>query len=132
MRIVLALLQVGMSTSGLNRYPDPLHYDLKQQIAKLRGVRKEQIFLGVGSDEAIDILFRIFCNPREDNALITPPTYGMYKVCAKVNDVAIKKCNLTPEFDVDVEATLATADNKTKLLFLCSQVILQQRSFPIA
>ena len=116
---------IGPATSGyehlsLNRYPDPLHYDLKQQIAKLRGVRKEQIFLGVGSDEAIDILFRIFCNPREDNALITPPTYGMYKVCAKVNDVAIKKCNLTPEFDVDVEATLATADNKTKLLFLCS------------
>jgi histidinol-phosphate aminotransferase len=116
---------IGPATGGydhlsLNRYPDPLHYDLKQHIAKLRGVRKEQIFLGVGSDEAIDILFRIFCNPRDDNALITPPTYGMYKVCAKVNDVPIKKCNLTPEFDVDVEATLATADDKTKLLFLCS------------
>lgn len=104
----------------LNRYPDPLHYDLKVDIAKLRGVKKEQIFLGVGSDEAIDLLFRIFCNPRDDNALITPPTYGMYKVCAKVNDVPIKTCSLTPDFDVDVEGTLAAIDEKTKLLFLCS------------
>ena len=110
----------GYEQLNLNRYPDPLHYDLKVEIAKLRGVKKEQIFLGVGSDEAIDLLFRIFCNPRDDNALITPPTYGMYKVCAKVNDVPIKTCNLTPEFDVDVEGTLAAIDDKTKLLFLCS------------
>ena len=110
----------GYERLVLNRYPDPLHYDLKVDIAKLRGVKKEQIFLGVGSDEAIDLLFRIFCNPRDDNALITPPTYGMYKVCAKVNDVPIKSCNLTPEFDVDVEGTLAAIDDKTKLLFLCS------------
>ena len=80
MRIVLALLQVGMSTS-LNRYPDPLHYDLKQQIAKLRGVRKEQIFLELAETRRLIFSFRIFYNPREDNALITPPTYGMYKVC---------------------------------------------------
>lgn len=110
----------GYEQLSLNRYPDPLHYDLKVEIAKLRGVKKEQIFLGVGSDEAIDLLFRIFCNPRDDNALITPPTYGMYKVCAKVNDVPIKTCNLTPEFDVDVEGTLTAIDDKTKLLFLCS------------
>jgi len=104
----------------LNRYPDPLHMDLKTEIAKLRGVEKQQIFLGVGSDEAIDILFRIFCNPRKDNAVITPPTYGMYKVCAKVNDVAIKVANLTPEFDVDIPPTLAAIDKDTKMLFLCS------------
>lgn len=83
-------------------------------------VKKEQIFLGVGSDEAIDILIRIFCNPRDDNIVITPPTYGMYKVCAKVNDVAVKSAPLTPEFDVDIEATLATIDPKSKLVFLCS------------
>lgn len=104
----------------LNRYPDPLHYELKEEIAKLRGVDKKQIFLGVGSDEAIDILFRIFCNPRKDNVVITPPTYGMYKVCAKVNDVSVKTANLTPEFDVDVPATLAAIDADTKMLFLCS------------
>lgn len=104
----------------LNRYPDPLHYELKEEIAKLRGIKKEQIFLGVGSDEAIDILFRIFCNPRIDNALITPPTYGMYKVCAKVNDVAIKSAPLTPSFDLDIESTLAEVDSTTKLLFVCS------------
>jgi histidinol-phosphate aminotransferase len=104
----------------LNRYPDPLHYGLKEEIAKLRGIKKEQIFLGVGSDEAIDILFRIFCNPRADNAVITPPTYGMYKVCAKVNDVAIKSAPLTPSFDLDVESTLQQVDAGTKLLFICS------------
>jgi histidinol-phosphate aminotransferase len=104
----------------LRRYPDPLHLDLKEEIAKLRNVKKEQIFLGVGSDEAIDILFRIFCNPREDNALIAPPTYGMYKVCAKINDVGIKSAPLTPSFDVDLPALLAGIDEHTKLVFLCS------------
>ena len=86
----------------------------------MRNVKKEQIFLGVGSDEAIDILFRIFCNPRVDNALITPPTYGMYKVCAKINDVAVKSAPLTPQFDVDLPLTLAEIDANTKLVFLCS------------
>ena len=105
---------------ALNRYPDPLHYNLKEHIAALRHVRKTQIFLGVGSDEAIDMLFRIFCYPTVDNVLITPPTYGMYKVCAKVNDVAVKTAPLTPVFDVDEEVTLAAIDANTKLLFLCS------------
>lgn len=105
---------------ALNRYPDPLHYELKEEIARLRGVDKRQIFLGVGSDEAIDILFRIFCNPRKDNVVITPPTYGMYKVCAKVNDVAIVAAPLTPAFDLDVPATLAAITPDTKLVFICS------------
>lgn len=104
----------------LNRYPDPLHYDFKEKFANFRHVKKEQIFLGVGSDEAIDILVRIFCNPRQDTILITPPTYGMYKVCAKVNDVDIQVAPLTPTFDVDIDATLAQINEKTKLLFLCS------------
>lgn len=105
---------------SLNRYPDPLHLDLKNHVAKFRGIHKEQIFFGVGSDEAIDILFRIFCTPSIDNVIITPPTYGMYKVCAKVNDVAVKVAPLTPEFDVDIQATLAEIDEKTKLIFICS------------
>lgn len=93
---------------------------MKEEIAKLRSVKKEQIFLGVGSDEAIDILFRIFCNPRVDNAVIAPPTYGMYKVCAKINDVEIKAAPLTPSFDVDMPSLLAAIDSKTRLVFLCS------------
>ena len=105
---------------ALNRYPDPLHLDLKEPMAQLRNVKKEQIFLGVGSDEAIDILFRIFCNPRADNVVITPPTYGMYKVCAKVNDVAVKSAPLTPDFEVDIARTLAEIDANTKMVFLCS------------
>ena len=105
---------------ALNRYPDPLHYDLKEPMAQLRNVKKEQIFLGVGSDEAIDILFRIFCNPRADNVVITPPTYGMYKVSAKVNDVAVKSAPLTPDFEVDIARTLAEIDANTKMVFLCS------------
>ena len=105
---------------NLNRYPDPLHLDFKEKFGAFRKVKKEQIFLGVGSDEAIDILIRIFCNPRDDNILITPPTYCMYKVCAKINDVHVKVAPLTPEFDVDLPSTLAAIDDKTKLLFLCS------------
>ena len=106
----------------LNRYPDPLHYELKDEVVRFRGcgTRKEQMFLGVGSDEAIDILFRIFCNPREDNVVITPPTYGMYKVCAKINDVPVKIANLTPTFDVDVPSVLQAIDSNTKMVFLCS------------
>eukprot|EP01031_Cornospumella_fuschlensis_P042180 gene42180-51506_t len=115
----------------LNRYPDPLHYDIKEHLAQFRSVRKEQIFLGVGSDEAIDLLIRIFCSPREDNILITPPTYGMYKVCAKVNDVAVKAAPLTPSFDVDVDRTLQEIDASTKILFLCSPGNPTSKSIPL-
>lgn len=94
--------------------------DIKEKIGTLRNVQKEEIFLGVGSDEAIDIIIRIFCNPREDNILITPPTYGMYKVCAKVNDVAVKAAPLTPAFDVDLASIQSNIDGKTKVIFLCS------------
>lgn len=106
--------------NNVTRYPDPLHYDVKQLIASIRNVKKEQIFLGVGSDEAIDLLIRIFCDPGRDNIVITPPTYGMYKVCAKVNDVSVRVSPLTPAFDVDMDVTLATIDPHSKLLFLCS------------
>ncbi len=127
---MLYLLHYFITT--VYRYPDPLHYDLKEHIATFRGIDKEEIFLGVGSDEAIDILFRIFCNPRQDNVLITPPTYGMYKVCAKVNDVAVKTAPLTPEFDVDIPSTLAAIDGNTKLLFLCSPGNPTSKVIPVA
>lgn len=94
--------------------------NVKQLIANYRDVAPEQIFTGVGSDEAIDLLIRIFCVPREDNIIFTPPSYGMYKVCAKVNDVAVKTAPLTPSFDVDEVAVLAAVDAHSKILFLCS------------
>ena len=90
----------------LERYPDPYQIPLKEKFAKFRGVdgiTPAHMFVGVGSDEAIDLLMRIFCRPGgEDQILITPPTYGMYKVCAKVNDIPIVSVPLTPTFDVEV------------------------------
>ena len=114
----------------LNRYPDPLHLELKEKVARFRGVQKEQIFFGVGSDEAIDILFRIFCSPGEDNVVITPPTYGMYAVCAKINDVAVKISPLTQTFDLSIPSILNTIDSKTKLVFICSPGNPTSKSIP--
>lgn len=115
----------------LNRYPDPYQWALKAEIAKLRGVRKEEIFLGVGSDEAIDMVMRIFCTPQKDSILITPPTYGMYKVSAAVNDVNIQKAPLTPSFDLDVEALFRSVDSTTKIIFLCSPGNPTAKSIPL-
>jgi len=106
--------------TGLNRYPDPLQWKLKAAISKLKGVPAEQIFLGNGSDEAIDLVVRIFCEPRQDHILILPPTYGMYQVSADIADVGIRSVSLTPDFQPDVEAILATADAHSKILFICS------------
>lgn len=91
-------------TEILERYPDPYQIPLKEKMAAFRGegLKPENIFVGVGSDEAIDLLFRIFCVPGKDKVITTPPTYGMYKVCAKVNDVDIINVPLTPEFDVRI------------------------------
>jgi histidinol-phosphate aminotransferase len=88
----------------LERYPDPYQYDLKEKYAAYRGhgLTPANLFVGVGSDEAIDLLMRIFCQPAADNILITPPTYGMYKVCAKVNDVEVLSCPLSKDFDLRV------------------------------
>lgn len=106
----------------LHRYPDPLHLDIKAKFCKFRGgvVNPHQVFFGVGSDEAIDILFRVFCTPTVDNVLICPPTYGMYKVCAAINDVEVLKAPLTTQFEVDIKATLAAINSNTKMVFLCS------------
>lgn len=103
-----------------NRYPDPLQWQLKFQLARIKGVPAENIFIGNGSDEVIDLAYRIFCSPGKDNAIICPPTYGMYEVSANINDVAIKKVNLTKDFQLDADGILDAVDTNTKLLFICS------------
>jgi histidinol-phosphate aminotransferase len=106
--------------TGYNRYPDPHQLELKQKLGLIKKVNPENIFLGNGSDEPIDLLFRAFCEPGIDNVVIPQPTYGMYSVSANINNVAIKAVSLTSKFDVDVEQTLTACDQQTKLIFLCS------------
>lgn len=103
-----------------NRYPDPLQQKLKGKISTIKGVPVQNIFLGNGSDEAIDLLFRIFCEPVKDNVIILPPTYGMYEVCAEVNDVKVKKVPLLPDFQLNLEAIEQSIDPNTKIIFVCS------------
>ena len=103
-----------------NRYPDPLQWQLKEELSKIKGIPPQNIFIGNGSDEVIDLAYRIFCDPGKDNVIICPPTYGMYKVCANINDVQVKEVNLTKEFRLNVDAILQSADSNTKLLFICS------------
>lgn len=106
--------------SPYNRYPDPLQKKVKEKLAELKGVTPEEIFLGNGSDEAIDLLIRAFCEPNHDSILITEPTYGMYSVCAEINAVNVQQVLLTPDFDLDLDAFPKTFDATTKILFLCS------------
>lgn len=103
-----------------NRYPDPMQHELKAVLAPIKNVRPEQIFLGNGSDEAIDLLFRAFCEPGTDNVVAIDPTYGMYQVCADVNNVAYRKVLLDEQFQFTADSLLAAADAHTKLIFLCS------------
>lgn len=110
----------GSAIGNYNRYPDPLQKAVKQEIAKWRKVRSEQIFLGNGSDEAIDLLFRIFCEPKQDNVIVLPPTYGMYEVSANINNVALQKVNLTPDYQIDIAKVMAAITPQTKMIFVCS------------
>ncbi|GAC1594162.1 MAG: histidinol-phosphate transaminase [Ginsengibacter sp.] len=103
-----------------NRYPDPLQWQLKFAVTKIKGVPAENIFVGNGSDEVIDLAFRIFCEPKLDNVIVCPPTYGMYEVSGNINDVEIRKINLTPEFQLDTESVLNEIDDRTKIIFICS------------
>ena len=103
-----------------NRYPDPLQIELKKELAKIKGVGIEQIFLGNGSDEAIDLPFRIFCTPGKDNTVAIGPTYGMYKVCADINDVEYRTVLLDEGFKLNAAKLLAACDDNTKLIWLCS------------
>lgn len=106
--------------SDYNRYPDPLQWKVKNKLAPLKGVAPENIFIGNGSDEPIDLLIRAFCEPNEDNIVITEPTYGMYSVCAEVNAVGIRQVLLTPSYDLDTDALLQSVTASTKVIFLCS------------
>jgi histidinol-phosphate aminotransferase len=106
--------------SSYNRYPDPLQKQVKKQLATIKNVLPENIFLGNGSDEAIDLLIRAFCEPYRDEIIITDPTYGMYAVCADINAVKIQKVKLTESFDLDVDAVKKAISTETKLIFLCS------------
>ncbi|MBN2276062.1 MAG: histidinol-phosphate transaminase [Bacteroidales bacterium] len=103
-----------------NRYPDPLQVQLKKVIARIKNVKPEMIFLGNGSDEAIDLIVRAFCEPGTDNIVAVDPTYGMYKVCADINNVEYRKVLLTPSFEPDVDALMQKTDHHTKIIFLCS------------
>lgn len=106
--------------SPFNRYPDPLQQNVKERLAVLKKVSPENIFLGNGSDEAIDLVIRAFCEPRQDSILITDPTYGMYAVCAGVNDVTVQRVSLTPDFDLNLDAIAEQINATTKVIFLCS------------
>lgn len=106
--------------NGYNRYPDPLQTELKARMAEMNGVHPSQTFVGNGSDEAIDLLFRIFCEPRRDECIVCPPTYGMYQVSADINDVSVKEVPLTSDFQLDVDAILKSVTTNTKLIFICS------------
>ncbi|EGK02769.1 MULTISPECIES: histidinol-phosphate transaminase [Dysgonomonas] len=103
-----------------NRYPDPLQWALKEKISKVKDIQPEKIFLGNGSDEPIDLVIRIFCEPRIDNIVAIDPTYGMYQVCADVNDVEYRKVLLNSNFDLDAGTLLEKTNENTKLIFLCS------------
>ncbi|MFV0418759.1 MAG: histidinol-phosphate transaminase [Dysgonomonas sp.] len=103
-----------------NRYPDPLQWTLKEKVAKMKNTVPEKIFFGNGSDEPIDLVIRIFCEPRIDNIVAIDPTYGMYQVCANVNDVEYRKVLLDDSFDLDAQKLLDKTDANTKLIFLCS------------
>ena len=106
--------------ANLNRYPDPLQEDLKKEIAKVKGVPAENIFLGNGSDEAIDLIYRIFCEPRVDNVVAIAPTYGMYEVCADINDVEYRPVLLNEDFQLDADKLLEACDAHTKVIWICS------------
>lgn len=103
-----------------NRYPDPLQRELKALISKVKGVREENIFLGNGSDEAIDLVYRCFARPGIDNVVAIEPTYGMYKVCADINDVEYRTVELDSEFQLSAERLLAACDDCTKAIWICS------------
>ena len=106
--------------NGLNRYPDPQQRELKKRLSEIKNVPTEQILLGNGSDEVLDLIYRAFCEPGKDNVITLPPTYGMYKVLADINNVENREVLLNHEFQPDVTAILGKVDDHTKLIFICS------------
>ena len=110
----------SVTKENYNRYPDPLQKEVKNRLGKIKGVNSEQIFLGNGSDEAIDLLFRAVCKPGVDNVITMPPTYGMYEVSANINDVEVKEIPLSADFEIRIENVLTAIDQHTKMIFVCS------------
>jgi histidinol-phosphate aminotransferase len=107
-------------THWYNRYPDPYQHEVKDALAAIKTIPASNIFLGNGSDECIDLLYRCFCEPGKDNVIICPPTYGMYEVSASINDVAVKKVPLLPDFQLDLEGMEKAVDQNTKIIWICS------------
>src|SRR5215216_497403 len=107
-------------TKWYNRYPDPLQWELKKKIGEIKSIPPENMLLGNGSDECIDLLIRAFCEPVIDNIIICPPTYGMYEVCANISNVPVKEVRLTEAFQLDMEGMQNAVDGNTKIIFLCS------------
>lgn len=106
--------------NGVNRYPDPKQKTLKKCLSKRKNVSTRQILLGNGSDEVLDLIFRAFCEPKEDHVILMPPTYGMYEVLANLNDIEAKKVELDSKFDIDVENALKAINERSKIVFVCS------------
>lgn len=106
--------------NGVNRYPDPKQQNVKELLSELKGIPTNQILLGNGSDEVLDLIFRAFCEPKEDNVVFLPPTYGMYGVLAALNNIETKEVLLSTDFDIRVEETLASVTEQSKIIFLCS------------
>lgn len=117
--------------NGINRYPDPHQKALKSRISEIKGIAAGSLFLGNGSDEAIDLVYRVFCEPGESNTVSIAPSYGMYEVAAAMNDVEFRKVQLRPDFSMDTEAMLTATDSNTRLMFICSPNNPTGNSFPV-
>jgi len=106
--------------NNLNRYPDPYQKKVKKLLSDWKSIPSEKMLLGNGSDEVLDLIFRAFCEPKEDNVILLPPTYGMYSVLANINDIEIKEVGLSDSFEPEVEDILKAQNNNSKVLFVCS------------
>lgn len=110
----------SVTGEAFHRYPDPYQWACKEKLAKIKGIQPGQIFLGNGSDEAIDHLIRITCVPKQDNILILPPTYGMYRVCADIQEVGVQEAPLTEDFDIDLDTVFDAINAATRIIWVCS------------
>ena len=117
--------------NGINRYPDPHQKALKAKVAEIKGLSADSLFIGNGSDEAIDLVYRVFCVPGASNAVSIAPSYGMYEVAAAMNDIEFRKVQLRPDFSMNTEAMLSAADSNTRLMFICSPNNPTGNSFPV-
>ena len=117
--------------NGVNRYPDPLQRNLKRTLAKIKQVNEEQILLGNGSDEVLDLIIRTFCEPGEEEVLVLPPTYGMYAVLAKLNNVSVKEVPLNKNFEIEIDSVIEAVNPKTKIIFVCAPNNPSGNSIPL-